>query len=62
MRLMEKQVQQKLIKKNNINSWFVGYAKKGKDKIAIAVVLENMPQGSNSATNCAREVFDAYFK
>lgn len=49
-------------KKNNVNSWFVGYAKKGKKKIAIAVVLENMPQGSNSATNCAKEVFDAYLK
>lgn len=51
-----------LDKNDNINSWFVGYAKKGKKKIAIAVVLENLPQGSNSATNCAKEVFDAYFK
>jgi peptidoglycan glycosyltransferase len=48
-------------KKDNVNSWFVGYAKKGKKKIAIAVVLENMPEGSNSAVNCASEVFDAYF-
>lgn len=48
-------------KKDNVNSWFVGYAKKGKKRIAIAVVLENMPQGSNSATNCAKEVLDAYF-
>ena len=28
---------------------------------AIAVVLENMPEGSNSAVNCAKEVFDEYF-
>ena len=38
-------------KNDNVNSWFVGYAKKGKKKIAIAVVLENMPEGSNSAVN-----------
>lgn len=48
-------------KKDNVNSWFVGYAKKGKKKVAIAVVLENMPEGSNSAVNCAKEVFDEYF-
>lgn len=51
-----------LDKNDNINSWFVGYAKKGKKKIAIAVVLENLPQGSNSATNCAKEIFDSYFE
>ena len=48
-------------KKDNVNSWFVGYAKKGKRKIAIAVVIENMPEGSNSAVNCAKEIFDSYF-
>lgn len=47
-------------KNDNVNSWFVGYAKKGTKKIAIAVVLENMPEGSNSAVNCAKEVFDTY--
>lgn len=51
-----------LDKNDNINSWFVGYAKKGKKKVAVAVVLENLPQGSNSATNCAKEIFDAYLK
>lgn len=50
-----------LDKDDNINSWFVGYAEKGKKKIAIAVVFENMRQGSNSATNSAKEIFDAYF-
>ena len=48
-------------KKDNVNSWFVGYAKKGKRKIAIAVVIENMPEGSNSAVNCVKEIFDSYF-
>lgn len=48
-------------KNDNVNSWFVGYARKGKKKIAIAVVIENMHEGSNSAVNCAKEVFDSYF-
>lgn len=48
-------------KKNHVNSWFTGYAKKGNKSIAIAVVIENMPEGSDSAINCAREVFDTYF-
>lgn len=50
-----------LDKNDNINSWFAGYAKKGKKKIAVAVVLENMRQGSNSAVNCAKEIFDEFF-
>lgn len=45
-----------------INSWFVGYAKKGKKRLAIAVVLENVDNGSVSAKNCAKDVFDAYFE
>lgn len=48
-------------KADNINSWFIGYATKGKKKIAIAVVIENISEGSVSAVNCAKEVFDAYF-
>lgn len=51
-----------LDKEDNINSWFVGYAKKGKKKIAIAIVIENMQQGDNSAVNCAKEIFDKYFE
>lgn len=35
--------------------------KERQKKVAIAVVLENMPEGSNSAVNCAKEVFDEYF-
>lgn len=50
-----------LDKNDNVNSWFVGYAKKGNKKIAIAVVFENMRQGSTSAVNCAKEIFDTYF-
>lgn len=51
-----------LDKDDNINSWFVGYAKKGKKKVAIAIVIENTRQGSNSAVNCAKEIFDTYFE
>ena len=44
-----------------INSWFVGFAKKGKKKIAIAVCLEDIKQGSGSATSVAKEILDSYF-
>lgn len=50
-----------LDKDDHINSWFMGYAKKGKKQVAIAVVLENMNQGSDSAVNCAKKVFDEFF-
>lgn len=48
-------------KEDHVNSWFMGYAKKGKKKVAIAVVIENINEGSDSAVNCAKKVFDAYF-
>ncbi len=48
-------------KDNHVNSWFVGYAEKDGKKIAIAVVLENMDEGSDSATNCAKKIFDKFF-
>lgn len=51
-----------LDKNDNINSWFVGYAKKGKKKIAVAIVLENVRQGSSSAVNNAKKIFDTYFE
>lgn len=51
-----------LDKNDHVNSWFVGYAQKDGKKIAIAVVLENMNEGSNSATNCAKKIFDKFFK
>lgn len=51
-----------LDKNDNINSWFVGYAKKGKKKIAVAIVFENVKQGSISAVNSAEDIFDAYFE
>ncbi len=51
-----------LDKNNHVNSWFVGYAKKGNKKIAIAVVLENMLEGNSPAVNCAKKVFDSYFE
>ena len=46
---------------DDINSWFVGFAKKGKKKIAIAVCLEDIKQGSSSATSVAKEILDSYF-
>lgn len=49
-------------KDGHVNSWFVGFASKGDKKIAIAVVIENMNEGSNSATNCAKKIFDNYFE
>lgn len=48
--------------KNNVNSWFVGYAKKDGKKLAIAVVIEDMPEGSDSAVRCVKEIFDSYYK
>lgn len=47
---------------NNINSWFVGYAKKGKKNITVCVVIENVPDGSIKAVECAKEIFDSYFE
>ena len=47
--------------KDDINSWFVGFAKKGKKKIAIAVCLENIKQGEASATSVTKEILDSYF-
>lgn len=45
----------------NVNSWFVGFAKKGGKKLAIAVVLENINDSDGSAKDCAKKVFDRYF-
>lgn len=45
-----------------INSWFVGFAKKGKKKIAIGVCLDDIRQGSANATTSAKQIFDAYFE
>lgn len=47
--------------KDDINSWFIGFAKKGKKKIAIAVCLEDIKQDSGSATSVAKEILDSYF-
>lgn len=50
-----------LDKQDKINSWFIGFAKKGDKCIAIAVVLEDINQGDDSAVNCAKKIFDSYF-
>lgn len=46
---------------NHINYWFVGYAKKDNKTIAMAIVIEDVPEGSNSAVNRAKEIFNSYF-
>ena len=43
------------------NSLFMGFAVKGDKKIAVCVVLENMPEGSTSAVPVAKAIFDEYF-
>lgn len=48
-------------KEDHVNSWFMGYAQKDKKKVAIAIVIENMDEGSDSAVNCAKKVFDEFF-
>ena len=50
-----------LDKNGRINSWFVGYAEKDGKKVAIAVVLENIPSGTGNATNVVKSIFDKYF-
>lgn len=47
--------------KDNVNSWFAGYGKKGKKNISVCVVIENVPDGSIKAVECAKKIFDEYF-
>lgn len=47
---------------DNINSWFVGYSTDRESTIAICVVIENVPQGSSSATQITKEIFDKYWE
>ena len=46
---------------DNAHSWFVGFAENGNDKIAVCVVMEEMPPGSTWAVPVAGQVFEAYF-
>lgn len=46
---------------DDAHSWFVGFADDGNDKIAICVVMEEMPPGSTWAVPVAGEVFKTYF-
>lgn len=43
------------------NSLFMGYAENEGKKLAICVVLEDMPEGSTPAVPVAKAVFDEYF-
>ena len=47
--------------KNDTHSWFVGFAKKGDKKIAIAVIMEGAGAGSSYALPLAKKVFDKYY-
>ena len=46
--------------KQESHSWFVGFAKKGKKKIAVAVVMEGAGSGSAYAVPLAGRMFDTY--
>jgi peptidoglycan glycosyltransferase len=46
--------------KRESHSWFVGFAKKGKKKIAVAVVMEGAGAGSAYALPLAGRIFDTY--
>ena len=49
--------------KGDSHAWFVGYARaKGKQTIAIAVVVEGAGNGGTVAVPIAKTVFDTYFK
>lgn len=45
----------------NSHSLFMGYADNGSKKLAICVVMEEMPAGSTWAVPAAKTVFDTYF-
>ena len=47
--------------KNNVNSWYVGYASDGKKDYSISVVIEDVPDGSVIAVECAKKIFDNIF-
>lgn len=46
---------------NKAHSWFVGFAEKDGKTIAVALVMENMPEGSTWAVPAVKQVFDTYF-
>lgn len=46
---------------SHTNSLFMGFAEKDGKKIAICVVLEDMPEGAAPAVPVAKAVFDEYF-
>lgn len=46
---------------DNSHSLFMGYADNGTKKLAVCVVMEDMPAGPTWAVPAARNVFDAYF-
>ena len=49
-------------KNNNVNSWFVGYAKNGDKNITISVCVENVQDGTVKAVDCVKKILDEYYK
>ena len=47
---------------DKVNSWFVGWGEKDGKKLCVCVVIENVSEGSASATETAGKVLDEYFK
>lgn len=43
------------------HAWFVGYATKGKKKLAVSIVVEGAGTGSAYAVPIARKIFDTWF-
>lgn len=48
--------------KSKAHSWFVGFAKNGKKKIAVAVIMEGAGAGSSHAAPLARKMFETYLR
>ncbi len=49
------------LKSSDSHAWFVGFAEKGKKKIAVSIIVEAAGTGSEYAVPVARDIFDAYF-
>ncbi|BCN30504.1 peptidoglycan D,D-transpeptidase FtsI family protein [Anaeromicropila herbilytica] len=43
------------------HAWFVGFASKGKKKVAVSVIVESVGTGSTYAVPIAKKLFDNYF-
>jgi len=48
--------------KREAHSWFIGFAQKGRKKIAVAVIMEKGGAGSSHAAPLAKSLFDTYLR